>query len=223
MKIKNYTIFDRRATKNWNKLRDSKEEKDYFIPSDKKNYLMKLNSYDPDKKVINDFSDLVQRSQIKKIISFCSGTCKIEYYLMKKFNLICEVSDNTHSIERIKKFKIFHKVSFIDMTNEFKIDIDNNTIVLLSRIDTEFEDYQLQNFFRKMYNLKVRYIYFIPAEIITLKTILVKIKILIICFLRFREPVSWGYIRSFYGFNKLWRQYYETISKSTKGLILKIK
>ena len=223
MKIKNYTIYDRSMTKNWNKFRDSKEEKDYFIPLDKKDYLIKLNSYDPDKKVVNDFSDLVQRGHIKKIVSFCSGSCNIEYYLMKKFNLICEVSDNTHSIERIKNFEIFHKVSFIDITKEFKIDVDNNTIVLLSRIDTEFEDYQLQNFFSKMYSLKVKYIYFIPAEIFTLKTILVKIKILITCFLRFRRPVSWGYIRSFNGFNKLWRQYYETISKTTNGLILKIK
>ena len=223
MKIKNYTIYDRRMTKNWNSLRDSKDQKDYFIPLNKKDYLIKLNSYDPDKKVINDFSDLVQRDRIKKIISFCSGSCNIEYYLMKKFNLNCEVSDTSASIKRINDFKIFHKASFIDITKEFKIDVDNNVIVLLSRIDTEFEDYQLENFFRKMYDYRVNYIYFIPAEIFTLKTILVKIKILITCFLRFRRPVSWGYVRSFYGFNKLWKEYYQIISKSTKGLILKIR
>ena len=38
MKIKNYTIYDRSMAKNWNKFRDSKEEKDYFIPLGSQHY-----------------------------------------------------------------------------------------------------------------------------------------------------------------------------------------
>lgn len=223
MKIKNYTIHDKKISKNWNKLRNSRDYQSYFIPKNKKEFLNKLESYKPTPRIISDFEKMKNNFSFNKLVSFCSGSCMLEYYLMKKFNLDCEVSDNTDSIKRINKFKIFNKSSKIDITKNFKINSTSNTIVLLSRIDTEFDDDQLNELFRKLYELKVCLIYFIPAEIISLKTILVKIKIFFICLFDLRFPVSWGYVRSKKGFEKNWKIYYRTKSFHSKGAILKIK
>jgi hypothetical protein len=223
MKIKNYTIYDKKISKNWNKLRNSEEHQSYFIPKNKKEFLERLESYKPTPRIISDFENMKNNFSLNKLVSFCSGSCMLEYYLMKKFNLYCEVSDNTDSIKRINKFKIFNKSSKIDITKNFKIYSTSTSIVLLSRIDTEFEDYQLNELFKKLYESKVDLIYFIPAELISLKTILVKLKIFFICLFKLRLPVSWGYVRSKKGFEKNWKRYYKTKSFHSKGAILKIK
>ena len=41
MKIKNYTIHDKKISKNWNKLRNSRDYQSYFIPKNKKEFLNK--------------------------------------------------------------------------------------------------------------------------------------------------------------------------------------
>ena len=220
MKIKNYTIFNHNNTKNWNKLRDSIEFTSYFVPRLKKDYISKLNDFKINLDIENDFTNLIKKHSINKLVSLCSGSCQVEFYLMNKFNLKCHVSDTTESMQRVKKFNIFDSVSIIDVRKPFKLNIDNNTIVLLSRIDTEFDDDQLKNIFRNLNLLEVKIIYFVPAEILNAKSFLVNIKIIIKCFLYFRKPVSWGMIRSYSSFEGLWKKYYKTNSKNIFGLTL---
>tara|TARA_B110000003_G_C16635916_1_gene528412 strand:- start:10 stop:681 length:672 start_codon:yes stop_codon:yes gene_type:complete len=220
MRFKNYTIFDVNDSKNWNKLRDSENLVDYFVPKTRKDYILKLKDYKINPGVEKDLEYLIKSKSINKVFSLCSGSCEIEYYIMNKFGLACHVSDTTNSMKRIKKFNIFEEVSIIDITKPFDIKIDQNSLLLLSRIDTEFEDYQLKNIFENLNFLGAEIIYFIPAEILTLKSFLVNIKLIFKCFLKFKKPVSWGYIRSNYSFENLWKNNYNTNSKNSFGLIL---
>ena len=143
MRFKNYTIFDVNDSKNWNKLRDSENLVDYFVPKTRKDYILKLKDYKINPGVEKDLEYLIKNKSIKKVFSFCSGSCEIEYFIKNKFGLECHVSDTTKSMKRIKKFNVFDQVSIIDISKPFNIKIDENSLVLLSRIDTEFEDYQL--------------------------------------------------------------------------------
>ena len=107
MKIKNYTIFDRVTTKNWDLLRDSSNYNSYYIPKSKEKFLEILKKCNPRESIVDDFISLRQSYNLNKIISLASGQCNLEYYLMNRLNLLCDVSDNTDSINRIKKFNIF--------------------------------------------------------------------------------------------------------------------
>ena len=220
MKIKNYTIFDSNVTKNWNLLRESSNHNSYFIPNSKKEFLEILNKWEPPKDVLNDFENLKKSFLLKKVISLGSGRCNLEYHLMSKFNLLCDVSDNTDSIKRINSFEIFNNAFYLDIKRDFKLNDLDNSIVLLSRIDTELEDFELKNLFLTLNKNNVKLIYFIPAEILNLKTVLIKIKIILFRLLQFKSPVSWGYIRNLKGFNDLWKNHYQILSKNKNLIIL---
>ena len=58
--------------------------------------------------------------------------------------------------------------------------IDKDWLILLPRIDTEFEDTQLKELFKKLYNKGVRYILFSPVELLSLRIILAELKIYLI-------------------------------------------
>ena len=102
MKIKNYTIFNSNLTKNWDELRNSNSYENYFIPQNKKDYLNNLKKYNINKRLEVDLSLAIKKHSIDKIFSLCSGSCYLEYFLMKKYKLKCCVSDSTESIHRIK-------------------------------------------------------------------------------------------------------------------------
>lgn len=220
MKIKNYTIFDRVTTKNWDLLRDSSNYNSYYIPKSKEKFLEILKKCNPREFIIDDFIFLIQSYNLNKIISLASGQCNLEYYLMNRLNLLCDVSDNTDSINRIKEFNIFNNAFYLDIKSDFKLNNHNNAIVLLSRIDTEFDDFELINLFNKLHTNKIKYIYFIPAEILNLKTFMIKIKIILIRVLKFKAPVSWGYVRDLKGFDKLWKRHYSILKKTKNSMIL---
>ena len=65
-----------------------------------------------------------------------------------KYKLYVEVSDYTDSILRIKNYKLFDRVSKIDFTNKIEGNFEETDIILLSRIDTEFEDEELISVFK---------------------------------------------------------------------------
>ena len=220
MKIKNYTIFNSNLTKNWDELRNSNSYENYFIPQNKEDYLNNLKKYNINKRLEVDLSLSIKKHSIDKIFSLCSGSCYLEYFLMKKHKLKCCVSDSTESIHRIKKFNIFNSATIIDVTKPFNFKVEDNTLLLLSRIDTEFDDNEMKTIFNNLSDLGVKLIYFIPAEILTIKTFLIKIKIIFKCLLEFRKPISWGYVRSYRSFEKLWKKYYETKTKNFFGLTL---
>jgi hypothetical protein len=219
MKINNYTVFNSTDTENWNKLRDSEKFKGFHVPFNKDEYIKDFKNIVVDRNLIEDLIKIVHKNKVKRVISFCSGTCYLEYFIKKKFKLNVIVSDYTSSIERISNFKIFDDVIKLDINNKIKFDFKESDLILLSRIDTEFTDSQLLSVFKKLMENNARRIYFIPAEILTFKTCLVKIKIIIKCFLNFRKPVKWGYIRSDNHFKKIFNTYFTT-SKLSKGYLI---
>ena len=72
MKIKNYTIYDKKISKNWNKLRNYEEHQSYFIPKNKKEFLERLESYKPTPRIISDFENMKNNFSLNKLVSFCS-------------------------------------------------------------------------------------------------------------------------------------------------------
>ena len=168
----------------------------FYVPFDKDEYINSFKNYHVDRNSIEDFIQIVHKNKVKRIISFCSGTCYLEYFIKFFFTLYAIVSDYTSSIERISSFKIFDDVLKLDLNNKVKFDFKESNLILLSRIDTEFTNSQLLSFFQKLMENIARRIYFILAEILTLKTCVVKFKIIIKCLLNLRKPVKWRYIRS---------------------------
>ena len=219
MKINNYTIFNSTYTENWNKLRDSDNLSGFYVPFNKDEYINNFNNYHVDRNSIEDLIKVVKKNKVKRVISFCSGTCYLEYFIKKNFKLNVIVSDYTSSIERISNFKIFDDVIKLDINNKIKFDFKESDLILLSRIDTEFTDSQLLSVFKKLMENNARRIYFIPAEILNLKTCFVKFKIIIKCFLNFRKPLKWGYIRSDNHFKRIFNTYFTTL-KLRKGYLI---
>lgn len=221
MKINNYTIFESSETENWNYLRDSDKFKGFFIPSSKSDYMKIYQDFNIDKDSLNEIQKIILERKIKRIISFCSGTSYFEFFLKDKLKIKVIVSDYTDSIERIKNFNIFDDTLKIDINREIKFDFKKTDLILLSRIDTEFTDNQLVSFFKKLWKNDARNIYLIPAEILNLKTILIKIKIILMCFIKLRIPIKWGYIRSNKHFLKIFGTYFESLKLSKGYLIYK--
>ena len=121
MKINNYTIFNSTDTENWNKLRDSDDLIGFYIPKTKQSYLKNFENYSPDYLVINEIEEIIKRQKIKRLISFCSGTCFLELTLKNKLELPVIVSDYTDSINRINDFLIFDEAIKIDIKEKNNI------------------------------------------------------------------------------------------------------
>lgn len=67
MKIKHYSYFKKNLeTLDWESLRDSKEDTDYFIPNNKKEYIDKIHVNKPSDDAKTIISEL-QRDKIQKI------------------------------------------------------------------------------------------------------------------------------------------------------------
>ena len=62
------------------------------------------------------------------------------------------------------------------LKKKFKIQKAKETLVILSRIDTEFSDDELINLIQNLYDNGVDHIYFIVAQLLTLKTFLLNSK-----------------------------------------------
>ena len=160
MRIRNFTSFDKEATKNWNLLRDQNINSNYYVSDNKQGYLDQIKKFKIDKTLSVDFENIFSKSKINRLISFCSGSCMLEYYLKNKYKLYVEVSDYTDSILRIKNYKLFDRVSKIDFTNKIEGNFEETDIILLSRIDTEFEDEELISVFKSFKIRELRKLFF---------------------------------------------------------------
>ena len=119
------------------------------------------------------------------------------------------ISDVTKSILRLKKFNYFDEVLLIDITKQLNINISKKSIVLLPRIDTELTDNQIKHLFKNLHRKGVNYILFIPAQLITFKSILIQVYILLKALIHKKSLVDCGYSRSRGRFKKLWEEFYD--------------
>ena len=210
MKLKHYSIFNKHKESkiNWNYLRDDKDETDYYIPLDEEAFI-KIFERDKYANIIDSTKEYIEKFQINRIISLGSGRSSLEYQLKLKTGVYTIISDITESILRLKKLDFFDEILFIDITKTFELKLSSSTMVLLSRIDTELSDSQIKNLFKNLYHQKVKYILFIPAQLLSFKSILVQFYIVIKASILKKPLVDCGYSRSSSSFRKLWKEFYD--------------
>lgn len=211
MKIRHYSLFKNLHSANidWDFLRDSMEEEDYFIPFNRDAYVASIATEYPSKekwsKIILQFC---RENALKRIVSIGSGRCALEYALKIDSDLQIEVSDTSESINRIASFHIFDGAYQLNLLEDTERFFDETTLILLSRIDTEFEDEDLRRLFDLLHEKGAKYVCFIPAELLTTRILLAEMKIKIISFIRNQKPVFCGYARTKSEYRKAWKQHF---------------
>jgi hypothetical protein len=224
MKINHYSIFSQLSTDNidWNRLRDSDLEQSYHIPFNKNDYLLLIQNSNFDY-YIDAILNYCKEHNINKIVSIGSGRCGLEYHLKSKSDLSVVVTDTSDSILRIKKFNIFddaYKLNLLNNPNE--LDVDSKTLILLSRIDTEFDDNNFRELFSILKNKNVKYITLIPAELLSIKIIFAEFKILLISILNNKKRVFCGFARSKSEFRNAWSNHYQVENKYSTNKIFQL-
>jgi hypothetical protein len=224
MKINHYSIFTELASDNidWNHLRDSNVEAPYFIPFEKKDYLALIENLDFSF-YIDSIKKYCKDNNIRRIISIGAGRCGLEYHLKNNTNLEVIVTDTTDSILRIKEFNVFNDAYQLNLLeNTDKFNIDSNTLILLSRIDTEFNDDNFKLLFDVLQSKNVKYICLIPAELLSFKIIIAEFKIFLISILKNKKRVFCGFARSKSEFRKAWMKHYKERSSTSSNKIFQL-
>lgn len=214
MKIKHYSLFENLKSNNidWNNLRDDNNEDSYFIPYDKESYIESLNKFDFNY-YVQDIINYCKKNSITHVISIGAGKCGLEYHLKSNSNLSIIVTDFSDSILRVKRYNIFDDAFKLDIINSnINIILNENTLVLLSRIDTEFDDVNFRFLFEILKNKNTKHICLIPANLLTFRIIFSEFKVLIISILKLRKRVFCGYSRSTSEFIKAWSRHFEIAS-----------
>ena len=211
MKINHYALLNQDIhnliTENgWEKLRTDTSEPDYFIPTKLEDYDKRANGG-----ILNKLAeDIIHQSQEKnlnKIFSIGVGIASLEYSIKKNSNLGVIVSDYNDAVFRLKSFNIFDDVVQLNVLADV-LPVLTDTLVIFPRIDTEFTDDQLVTVIKKCFEAKVKILYFIPAQLLTFKTILVELKILATSILTGKHRTFCGYSRTKRHFLKLFLPYY---------------
>lgn len=225
MKIKHHSIFNNLNSDqiNWDKIRNDPNEEQYFIPTEKYKYIEQASSQNSYKEIISQIMSVIHKFKIKTIFSLGSGRAYLEYGLKQK-NISIEISDSDDSMDRIKSFNIFdkvHKLSF----NEVLPKVQNfKGLILMSRIDTELTDDELIEMFDSMGKFKIKYIFFIPAQLLTFKSVIIEVYLRIRSILLKKKLVFCGYSRSKNLFKRIWKKHYKSSQiKNSKSFLLELK
>ena len=210
MKIKHYSIFNYHDNSkiDWDFLRKSKKEPEYYIPQKEGEYKSIINESEY-KDIVENTIKYINSNKLDTILSLGSGRAVLEYKLKLRTGIKTIISDVSRSILRLKKFNYFDKVLLIDITKKININISKKSIVLLPRIDTELTDNQIKQLFKTLHIKGVNYILFIPAQLISFKSILIQIFILLKALIYKKSLVDCGYSRSKGRFKKLWEEFYD--------------
>lgn len=191
-------------------FRDNKFESNYYIPETKNEYLDILNKMDFSSLVPN-ILNYCKNNKINNICSLGSGRCGLEYHLMLNSNIKITVTDSSKSISKINDFNIFQEAFlFNPLEDDFtNLNIKNNTLLLLCRVDTEFDDDSFRNLFELSYNNNVNHICVIPAELLSYKILLSELYVRIKSLITKKKLVFCGFARSKNEFIKSWKNRYK--------------
>lgn len=210
MRIKHYSLFNSTDKfHNWSALRNDESEAPYFLPYFHEEYLKKVDTPVPSKTT----EVIIKQSKelgIKKIFSIGCGIAAQEYEIKKFSELIVMISDYDSSVLRIKNYNIFDNCFQLDAFKDV-FPVDESFMLIFPRIDTEFDDAQLKMIFEKCKNAGIKYIWFIPAELLSVRIIIVQIKVQLVSLFRKTPKVFWGYSRSKSSFEKIWGASYKII------------
>lgn len=222
MKIKHFGIFQNRMTVlDWESLRNNETEKPYFLPYNKEDYLLKVDTDKPSY-LTQVILQEIEKIGLKKVFSIGSGIATQEYQLKKYSDCSLVVSDYNTSILRLKQFDIFDEVYILDAFKD-PLPVDESWIMIFPRIDTEFNDKQLSQLFAKCHSSGIDHICFIPGELLRLRIIISEIKTLLISIVKNEPRVFCGYARSMASFKKIWDPYYTLSKKYNKVFFLQAK
>ena len=225
MKIKHHSIFNNFNSDqiNWNKIRNDPNEKEYFIPTEKAEYIDQASFQNPYKGIISEILLIIHKFKIKKIFSLGSGRAHLEFRLKQK-NLSIQISDSDDSMDRIKAFDIFDNVFKLSFDEVLPKISNFKGLVLMSRIDTELSDNELIEMFNTMAKIKIKYIFFIPAQLLTFKSLIIEIYLRIKSLFFKKKLVFCGYSRSKNLFSKIWGKHYvSSQTKNSKSFLLKLR
>ena len=212
MRIKHFGIFkNRMKTLHWESLRNDETEGPYYLPHEKKDFLHKVEVREPSPSTRILLQE-IEKCGLKKIFSIGSGIATQEYQLKKFSNYTIVVTDYNSSVLRLKEFEIFDDALMLDAFKD-PLPVDETWVVLFPRIDTEFDDEQLKRLFSKCHSSGVKHIFFIPAELLSLRIIIAELKTLSISLMKRKARVFCGYARSLGSFKKIWAPYYRLSKK----------
>jgi len=221
MKIKHHSVFNELSTNriDWSIIRSNRKEKGYYLPDNLDIYLKDRKCEKKYEGIIKEISNIIKANSIKRIVSLGSGLAALEYHLKNALEIQVEVSDFDHSIKILDSFKIFDKVFTLDLKSDFKIEA-KDSLILLSRIDTELTDEELKTLFDMLNMSDANLIYFIPAQFLNLSTLFREIKIIFYSFLKNKKRVFCGYSRSKKSFINSWKRSYKHESLNSSNFLL---
>lgn len=221
MKIRHHSIFnDLETDMDWERLRENPNEIPYYIPTSKSEYISILEKQSVNQKTILELKQIINQNNINNILSLGCGRASLEYYLNKIIKVKIDISDLTESIKNIKSFNIFNNAYLLDFSKKFNLIKNEYQLVLLSRIDTELTDNQLEDLFESLFHSNIKYIYFIPAELFTFKKLLVEIKLFIKSLLYRKKIVFCGYARTEKSLISKWKGFYNFKKDSQNNYLL---
>ncbi|WP_288883162.1 hypothetical protein [Pedobacter panaciterrae] len=211
MKVKHYSVFEVVTTNviNWNGLRNEELESPYFLPNTREKYLSKVQAEHPSDYVFKMIEQM-KKLGYKRILSLGCGIAQAEYHIKEGSNLEVIVSDNTESIKRLESYGIFDQALSLDILND-DYPADEKTLVLMHRIDTEFNDENLKHIFKTCEKHGIRHIFFVPTNPSVFKILLNEFKTLIISLIKRKKRTFCGYSRSKSSLTKLWSGSYKKI------------
>ncbi len=224
MKINHYALFEELTSDqiDWNYLGESDVEAPYYIPYDRDSYLKLISNLDF-AYYVDTLKKYCQQNNITKIISIGSGRCGLEYHLKLNTDLSIVVTDTTDSILRIKSFEIFDDAMQINLLEDSSsLVVDSKTLILLSRIDTEFDDNNFKKLFELLSIKDVKYISLIPAELLSFKIIIAELKIFLISILKNKKRVYCGFARSKSEFINAWKMFYKESAAFSNNKIFQL-
>ncbi len=212
MKIQHYSLFNNSSKiLNWEALRNDESEAPYFLPYSREEFLKKVDTLSPSKAaeiIINETVNL----KIQKAFSIGCGIASLEYQIKKFSKLSVIVSDYNSSVLRLKNYNIFDDCLQLDAFMDI-FPVDESYLMIFPRIDTEFDDQQLETLFLKCKIAGIKYIWFIPAELLNFKIFIVELKILLVSILKGKSRVFCGYARSKSAFRRLWGKHYRLVKE----------
>ena len=217
MKLKHYSVFKVNTTDviDWNSLRDEEQESHYCLPNSREKYLLKVSDGAPSDSVLMMIRQ-IQELKYKKVLSLGCGIAHTEYLIQENSDLQVTVSDNTESIKRLKSYGVFYNALSLDiLLDDFPV--NNETIILMHRIDTEFNDAQMMSIFSKCKKLGVKHICFVPTDPVISSIIKNEAKTLILSIIKNRKRTFCGYCRSKSSLIKLWTPFYKLIFEYKDG------
>jgi len=209
MKIKHHSIFNELSSDiiDWSLIRSNKNEKGYYLPDTLVQYKKERNNEIKYEKTLIEISDIIKSKSLNRLISLGSGTAALEYHLKNHLKIEVEVSDLDDSIKILDSFNIFDKAFSLDLKSNFTIE-SKDSLILLSRIDTELSDIDLKNLFERLNYSNVNYIYFIPAQELNFLTVIREIKIFLYSVFYRKKRVFCGYSRTKEAFINSWSDNY---------------